>query len=97
MSQENQISTDPLIPSGVISLEAHYVVQYWDNWAIENGKYVPATKREYKIHSGPYDSYLAAVLAIIEISKRSVTGKYDILKSVVSGKVLGFDLERDHL
>lgn len=91
------MSTDKFLPKGVITLPAYYVVQYWDNWGIEGGKYIPATKREYAIHSGPYDSYLGAVLAIMELSKTAVTGKFDILESVIAGKVLGFDIDSGEL
>ena len=88
----NQKSTDPFLPTEPITLEAYYVVQYWDNWGIEGGKYIPATKREYRLHSGPYDSYLGAVLAIMELSKTAITGKFDVFESSITGKVLGFDV-----
>lgn len=90
-------STNPLFPKGIVTLEAYYVVQYWDNWGIENGKYKEADTREYQIHSGPYPGYLGAVLAIIDLSKANPTSKYDILCAPIAGNVLGFDVESGEL
>lgn len=89
------MSTDKFLPKHRITLDAYYIVQYWDNWGIENGEYKPADKREYAIHSGPYSSYLDAVLNIMELTRQSPTSKYDILESKISGKVLGFDIDGD--
>lgn len=91
--QSNEKSTDKFLPKEPITLSAYYVVQYWDNWGIENGKYKEATEREYAIHSGPYSGYLDAVLAIMELNKKSPTSKYDILESNITGSVLGFDID----
>lgn len=90
-------STDRLFPKGVVTLEAFYVVQFWDNWGIENGEYKEATEREYQIHSGPFPDYLSAVLAIIDLSKANPTSKYDILSAPIAGNVLGFDVESGEL
>lgn len=87
------IEQDKLIPKGVITLPAFYVVQYWDNWRLENNQYYPPTNREYAIHSGPYQGYLDAVLAIIKLAEQHQTAKYDILESVIGGKILGFDVD----
>ena len=86
-----------MIPTEPIDLEAFYVVQYWDNWRLENGQYYPATSREYGICSGPFGGYLDAVLAIIQLSKDNPTSKYDILQSKISGTVLGFDVDSGEL
>lgn len=91
--QSNEKSTNKFLPKQPITLSAYYIVQYWDNWGIENGEYKEATEREYAIHSGPYDSYLGAVLAIMEFSKTAVTAKFDILESSITGSVLGFDID----
>jgi hypothetical protein len=86
------MSTDPLFPKSAITLEAFYIVQYWDNWGFENGKYKEADHREYQIHSGPYPGYLGAVLAIIDLSKQHPMSKYDILSAPITGNVTGFDV-----
>lgn len=86
---------DKFLPKGIITLDAYYIVQYWDNWGIENGEYKPPDKREYAIHSGPYSSYLDAVLNIMELTRESPTSKYDVYESKISGKVLGFDIDGD--
>jgi len=79
------------VPQGPIVLEAWYIVQYWDNWGIENNQYVEPTEREYRLHSGPYGDYLGAVLALMKAQGVQTTANYDIMEGQVTGTVQGFD------